>query len=233
MADQLNALTTTSYAILLLLSLRGWTTYELAQQMKRSLHWFWPRAESKLYEEPKKLVAHGLARSQRRYSGRRPTTLYEITPAGRQALSAWVRRPGNSAPVLEFEALLRVFAADSVDPDDVRRTLEDVRVEMEAWRELGDGIGASIAGPAAPFPQRTHINALIHRLLSLYIDAVHEWADWALDEVAKWPDTALDAPKLRRARKTLLTPIAEAADAAKRDRDARYGVRPRKPAKRS
>ena len=46
-------LTTTSYAILGLLSLRPWTTYELAQQMQRALGQFWPRAESKLYEEPK------------------------------------------------------------------------------------------------------------------------------------------------------------------------------------
>ena len=55
------ALTSTSYAILGLLSLRPWTTYELAQQMQRALGQFWPRAESKLYEEPKKLVDHGLA----------------------------------------------------------------------------------------------------------------------------------------------------------------------------
>ena len=55
------SLTSTSYAILGLLSLRPWTTYELAQQMQRALGQFWPRAESKLYEEPKKLVEHGLA----------------------------------------------------------------------------------------------------------------------------------------------------------------------------
>ena len=47
------ALTTTSYAILGLLAVKPWTTYELAQQMRRALGQFWPRAESKLYEEPK------------------------------------------------------------------------------------------------------------------------------------------------------------------------------------
>ena len=69
-------LTTTSYAILGLLSLRPWTTYELAQQMQRALGQFWPRAESKLYEEPKKLVAHG-----RRDS--RPRMAYEVVVSGR------------------------------------------------------------------------------------------------------------------------------------------------------
>lgn len=55
------ALNSTSYAILGLLALKPWTTYELAQQMDRALGQFWPRAESRIYEEPKKLVACGLA----------------------------------------------------------------------------------------------------------------------------------------------------------------------------
>ena len=52
--------------ILGLLSLRSWTTYELAKQVQRSLGWFWPRAERKLYDEPKRLVAAGLAKSDAR-----------------------------------------------------------------------------------------------------------------------------------------------------------------------
>ena len=44
-------LTPTSYAILGLLAIKPWTTYELAQQMGRALSQFWPCAESKLYEE--------------------------------------------------------------------------------------------------------------------------------------------------------------------------------------
>ncbi len=40
--------TTTSHALLGLLAVRDWTTYELAKQVKRSLSWFWPRAERKL-----------------------------------------------------------------------------------------------------------------------------------------------------------------------------------------
>jgi len=54
-------LTTTSYAVLGLLSIRPWSSYELTQQMDRSLGRIWPRAASKLYEEPKKLTARGRA----------------------------------------------------------------------------------------------------------------------------------------------------------------------------
>ena len=64
-------LTTTSYAILGLLAVRSWSTYELTRQMEWSLGRFWPRAKSKLYEEPKKLEALGLATSRQETMGRR------------------------------------------------------------------------------------------------------------------------------------------------------------------
>jgi DNA-binding PadR family transcriptional regulator len=57
-------LSPTSVAILGLPSIQRFTTYELAQQMERTLNWFWPRAASMIYEEPKKLVTAGLATSQ-------------------------------------------------------------------------------------------------------------------------------------------------------------------------
>jgi PadR family transcriptional regulator AphA len=53
-------LTSVSYGILGLLGLRPHTPYELAQQFKRS-GTFWASAESVVYNEPKTLVAHGLA----------------------------------------------------------------------------------------------------------------------------------------------------------------------------
>jgi PadR family transcriptional regulator, regulatory protein AphA len=46
--SQFPKLTTTSYVILGHLALRSWSTYELAQQMKRSTRHYWPRAESKI-----------------------------------------------------------------------------------------------------------------------------------------------------------------------------------------
>src|SRR5919202_6236966 len=96
--------TTTSYAVLGMLSVRSWTTYELAKQVQRSLNWFWPRAERRLYEEPKSLVADGLATAVKEFTGARPRTVYGITAAGRVALATWLSTP--SAPLTtESEAL--------------------------------------------------------------------------------------------------------------------------------
>ena len=89
-------LTTTSYAVLGLLSVRSWTAYELTKQMSRSLSHIWPRAVSAIYKEPKLLVAHGLATASVEDNGERRRTRYSITPEGRRALEAWLARP--SAP---------------------------------------------------------------------------------------------------------------------------------------
>ena len=70
-------LSPTSVAILGLLSIQPFTTYELAQQMERTLSWFWPRAASMIYEEPKKLVTAGLATSQITFTGKRRSTVYQ------------------------------------------------------------------------------------------------------------------------------------------------------------
>src|SRR5262249_12559250 len=106
------SLTSTSYAILGLLAVKSWTTHELVQQVDHSLRRFWPRAASKLYEEPKKLVAHGYARASDDAVGRRRRTRYTITAPGRRALAAWLSQPGDG-PVLECEQLVKLHFADS------------------------------------------------------------------------------------------------------------------------
>ena len=42
-------LTATSYAILGHLAMQPWTMYDLAAQMRRNVHYFFPRAESQVY----------------------------------------------------------------------------------------------------------------------------------------------------------------------------------------
>ncbi|MGB8382489.1 MAG: PadR family transcriptional regulator, partial [Dermatophilaceae bacterium] len=117
--------TTTSYAVLGLLSVRTWTTYELAKQVRRSLNWFWPRAERKLYDEPKRLVEQGLATAERQQHGQRPRTVYRITPAGRTALREWLSAPAAPRSV-EFEGMVKVFFADAGSLEQLTATLEQI-----------------------------------------------------------------------------------------------------------
>ena len=81
--SQERPLTTTSYGVLSILALRDHSTYDLTRQMRMSLHYMWPRAESNVYAEPKRLVAAGLATSREEWTGSRRRTIYAITELGR------------------------------------------------------------------------------------------------------------------------------------------------------
>lgn len=200
-------LTTTSYAVLSVLALRPYTTYELAKQMSRSLHWFWPRAESKLYEEPKRLVAQGLATAQRGMTGRRAVTTYRITAAGRRALRRWLATAPVAPPRLECEAILRVFAGDMGTPEDIRAAARALRDEVTAMREQGAAISRQALAGEAPFPDRLHIIALVHRFLWEYSGALLRWATWAEAEVAGWTDARADAARTAHAMRVLEEPL--------------------------
>ncbi|HZA83005.1 MAG TPA: PadR family transcriptional regulator, partial [Actinomycetes bacterium] len=83
-------LTTTSYAILAQLAVHPWSTYELARQRVRYFRYVWPRAESAIYREVKRLAAMELVAAKREYVGKRPRRVYSITEAGRQTLREWL-----------------------------------------------------------------------------------------------------------------------------------------------
>src|SRR5436305_15165628 len=102
-------LATTSFGILGQLAWGEASTYELVKAMSRNLRFIWPRAESRIYDEAKRLVAAGLATAREGHTGRRRRTVYAITRAGREALSAWLATPPAGAMSLESEPLLRVI----------------------------------------------------------------------------------------------------------------------------
>lgn len=187
-------LTTTSYAILGLLALKPWTTYELAQQMDRAISEFWPRTRSKLYEEPKKLVAHGLAKAKAETVGKRPRTVYSITPKGRKALAEWLPKPvAAPGPALEFEHLMKIFFAEHGSKADLLATLESLRVWVEAKNVQGVEISGGYLEGRGPFPDRLAWNILCGEFVSGFNDLVERWLDWATETVAAWPDDIRDA----------------------------------------
>lgn len=180
-------LTTTSYAVLGLLAVKPWTTYELAQQMTRALGRFWPRAESNLYQEPKKLVTLGLARSSADKVGKRPRTVYAITPAGRRALAAWMAAPA-AGPQLEFEQMVKVFFAEHGSRQDLLATIEAARQWTEQQLASTASIPRGYLQAEGPFPERLPWLILTGQFLYEFWHAVGRWADWAADTVEAWPD---------------------------------------------
>lgn len=188
-------LTATSYVILGHLALRSWSTYELAQQMKRSTRHYWPRAESKIYEEPKKLVAHGLATATREYTGRRKRTVYAITEKGRKALRRWLDEPGQP-PLVEFEGVVKVLFAEQGTKEQLLTTLRSIREQAEQTRAEHIALAADLAQTGGPFPDRLHVNELVFKFMWEQTETVIRWATWAEREATGWPNNIARADGL-------------------------------------
>jgi PadR family transcriptional regulator AphA len=186
------ALSTTSYAVLSLLSVQPWSTYELTRQMDRSLGRVWPRARSKLYEEPKKLVRLGLAEAEAERVGRRSRTLYRITDEGRRALTGWHRSP-SQGPVLEFEHLVKMMFAENGTRSDALAQLADVRAWARERNEANLEAARDYAAGSGPFQDRAARTMLAGAFLTDFYALVDRWAEWATGVVQGWPEDPGDA----------------------------------------
>lgn len=177
---------TTAHAVLGLLALRKeWSTWELTQQLRRNMRFFWPRAESQIYEEVKGLEARGWARSRRTYVGRRARTSYTISAAGRKELATWLATPPR-ATALECEPLLRVFLADFATGDQLLTALGQVRADADAILGVGRAVGAEYLAGRAPFQDQVHVRALVFDFLSSHAQMLRDWADRTERVISAW-----------------------------------------------
>lgn len=178
---------TTAYAVLGLLALKDWTTYDLAVQMERGVGQMWAASPSMVYQEPKNLVAHGLASVRSDPVGRRPRAVYSITDSGRSALRAWLAEPPD-APALQFEGLLKVLFADQADTGALTSTLALIRSwateshESAQARAQGYLEGEYISGVA--LDERLGIVARTLTFLADYYALVERWSVWATDDLS-------------------------------------------------
>ncbi|MEJ2863865.1 PadR family transcriptional regulator [Actinomycetospora flava] len=185
-------LTSTSYAVLGLLAVQPWSTYELTQQMDRSLGRMWPRAASKLYEEPKKLVAHGLASAATETVGRRPRTVYAITDEGRAALARWLAEPGDG-PVLEFEQLVKLAFAEHGTREDALRTVAAARAWAQERNVANRAAAREYADGEGPYQHRAAQGMIAGAFFTDLYATVARWADWAETQIEAWPEDPADA----------------------------------------
>jgi DNA-binding PadR family transcriptional regulator len=156
--------------------------------MQRNFHFFWPRAESNLYAEPKRLVAGGWAHAKSSANGQRRRTVYSITTHGRRALEGWLKKPAVPARY-EAETIVKfAFAANSTKEHMVAN-LRRFREDAEARRKQLRAIFEEYLRDEDPFPERLHINVLAYRLLWDQAQTESKWAVWALDQTERWPDT--------------------------------------------
>jgi DNA-binding PadR family transcriptional regulator len=182
-------LTTTSFAILGLLAIQPWATYDLAKLMRRSLHFLWPRAESNLYAEPKRLVAAGLADVREEWNGDRRRTVYSITDRGREALREWLTTPPADARV-ESEAHLRLLYANYSSKNDLLTAIQSIEDDAQKTIDHYMELLTEYARGEGLFPDRIHVNALVGSLSVEQARAAVRWTRWAREAVEGWRTTA-------------------------------------------
>lgn len=137
-------LNTTSYAILGLLSKKDWPSYEITQHYRNSaLFSCWPRAESYLYKEQKKLLSADLIKpANDRNKERR--TIYTITPQGEKLLNDWLADTNTCGQFhYEYESLVKFLFSDfNGDPSQIeyvnnitKDAIKDAKEVIEALKK--------------------------------------------------------------------------------------------------
>jgi PadR family transcriptional regulator AphA len=189
--DAPQGLTTTSYAVLTQLAVRPWSTYELAQQRVRYFRYVWPRAESAIYREVKRLAAMELVAAKREYVGKRPRTVYSITEAGRQTLREWLDTP-VSPFAMDFEAMIRLFIAPLGTKEQLVATLEQVRDDAQEMLRFGGAVKQEFLDGRAVLQDQVYIRALAVDFFVSLLNTVDGWAERTLTEVQGWEDLSPD-----------------------------------------
>lgn len=150
-----NKLSPTSYVLLGLLARRSWSAYELNIHMQKSiLVAFWPRTESHVYSEPKKLLAEGLVSAEKEQRNGRLRTIYSITNSGHQALQVWLNSPTVGYAAIHYEAMLKFLCADRGDINALKsnvraiaeNALEEARLINEGVQGVRNGESVNIQG---------------------------------------------------------------------------------------
>jgi PadR family transcriptional regulator AphA len=166
-------LTPLSYVVLALVGRDGAAPHDLVRMARGGQRLYYAGAESKIYEQPKRLERLGYLRSEKRPGKTTERTYYTLTENGLAALREWHAEP-SSFPRLQSEAAARVLSSDLA---------EDERVVAESLSAMRDEIAELSAAidederraPAIPHRQRQLklVRSLGRRLLEAHL----EWID--------------------------------------------------------
>jgi PadR family transcriptional regulator, regulatory protein AphA len=117
-------LSDSAHAVLVVIALRGPSTaYDVKRALARLAGEYWSAPHTQVYRECARLAAEGLLHEEAEEGGRR-RRVYELTEAGREALTEWVRDPAASSMEIRDVAALKLFAAELSTPEHVRALAE-------------------------------------------------------------------------------------------------------------
>lgn len=174
-------LTPTSFALLGLLARGPRSAYELNSIMQTSLiRVYWPRAESHVYSEPKKLLAHDLVTEQPERVNGRPRTVYTITKQGRTTLDTWLQQETPAELRIQSEFMLKLLLANTGESANVRVNLENSLATSHAHLEEAiAGIERILSEPELAV-EGMPWNGIAINLMADVLIARYRWSQYAL-----------------------------------------------------
>jgi DNA-binding PadR family transcriptional regulator len=220
-------LTTTSYAVLAQVAVHPWSTYELVQQRVRYFRYVWPRAESAIYREVKRLSSMGLLDGKKEHVGKRPRTVYSITDKGREALREWLATP-VSPFAMDFEAMIRVFVAPLGTKEQIVTTLNQVRDDAQEMLRFGGQVRQEFLDGIAVTQDQAYIRALAVDFFISLLNTVEAWTGRTLAEIESWDDLSPDGKNERALEKFRELPVISPKSVERTPVPPRTQLRPRR-----
>jgi DNA-binding PadR family transcriptional regulator len=170
-------------AILVCLTERPMTGYELAKTFDTSIGFFWKADHQQIYRELTRLRDKGYIQGREVVQSGKPNKLvYTLSSEGRAALRHWAARP-SSPPSIKDDLLVRLCALDGIDIAPLRT---DLMARLEYHR---DRLSRYERILRKRFPQAATSTADTGKLLALRMGlrlerAVAEWCEEALDTLS-------------------------------------------------
>jgi DNA-binding PadR family transcriptional regulator len=167
-------------AILVCLTERPMTGYELAKTFDSSIGFFWKADHQQIYRELTRLRERGYVQGREVVQSGKPNKLvYTLTAEGKAALRHWAARP-STPPSIKDDMLVRLCALDAVDMEPMRA---DLMARLEYHR---DRLARYERVLKKRFPQGARNLADTGKLLGLRLGLRHERA------VVEWCEEALE-----------------------------------------
>jgi DNA-binding PadR family transcriptional regulator len=128
------------YAILGFLNYSPLSGYDLKKFFDSSVRHFWPADQSQIYRTLARLADQGLVEQEVFRGVDRPDRKeYHITPAGQEALRAWLLSPLPSQDV-RIAALIQVFFAGQLSDEQILALFERLAADARAVLAVYDQI---------------------------------------------------------------------------------------------
>ncbi len=218
--QNLPKLTPTSYALLGLLARKPQSAYQLNARMQHSLiRVYWPRVESHVYSEPKKLLRHKMVSEEKCTHNGRNRTVYTITAEGTRALQSWLSDDADLDLRMQAEFMLKLLLADSGTVSNVNNTLEKSldRTHQDLLEAI-TGIKTILAAEEYAIEGAPY-NGIVVNLMADILIARYRWGKFALETAQGMDDNLSTEEKVNISKRAYANALEKLEEAQRSDPD--------------